>query len=112
MATDYANAVRNGALEAARLHALLNYEETVQAHGGNIDVFEAMLAVDLTLLLRPLKGLLGAYLPKPVVPMPGALVTTQRPLSIQRFTAAHELGQVGHRMTRSAPNKKEAIQDH
>lgn len=92
MATDYANAVRNGAMEAARLHVQLNSEEALQARGGNIDVFDAMLAVNLTLMLRPLKGLLGAYLPRPVVPLPGALVTTQRPLSIQRFTAAHELG--------------------
>jgi Zn-dependent peptidase ImmA (M78 family)/predicted secreted protein len=41
------------------------------------------------LLLRPLKGLLGVYIPDPI---PGVLVTSQRPLSIQRFTAAHELG--------------------
>jgi IrrE N-terminal-like domain len=34
-------------------------------------------------------GLLGAYLTDPA---PGVLVTTQRPMSIQRLTAAHELG--------------------
>ena len=49
----------------------------------------ASFAIHLPLLLRPLKGLLGAYLPHPI---PGVLVTTERPLSIQRFTAAHEVG--------------------
>ena len=43
----------------------------------------------MPLLLRPLDGLLGAYLN---APSQGILVTTQRPMSIQRFTAAHELG--------------------
>ena len=57
--------------------------------GGNVDVFGAIHAIDLPLLLRPLQGLLGAYLRDPA---PGVLVTTQRPMSIQRFTAAHELG--------------------
>jgi Zn-dependent peptidase ImmA (M78 family) len=32
---------------------------------------------------------LGAYLSDPA---PGVLITTQGPMSIQRFTAAHELG--------------------
>lgn len=57
--------------------------------GGSVDVFGAIQTLDLPLLLRPLQGLLGAYLNKPA---PGVLVTTQRPMSIQRFTAAHELG--------------------
>ncbi|WP_239025787.1 ImmA/IrrE family metallo-endopeptidase [Sphingomonas paeninsulae] len=41
------------------------------------------------MLLRPLRGLLGAFLNEPI---PGILVTTERSMSIQRFTAAHELG--------------------
>jgi Zn-dependent peptidase ImmA (M78 family) len=46
-------------------------------------------------LLRPLSGLLGAYIPTPI---PGVLVTTARSLAIQRFTAAHEVGhfRMGH----------------
>jgi len=40
-------------------------------------------------LFQKLGGLLGAYLE---VQRPGILVTTERPLAIQRFTAAHELG--------------------
>lgn len=89
MATDYAGAVRNGAMAAARLHVEFDTRAKMQQKGGGIDVFDAVLGVHLPLLLRPLDGLLGAYLPDPI---PGVLVTTERPLSIQRFTAAHELG--------------------
>jgi Zn-dependent peptidase ImmA (M78 family) len=89
MATNYASAVRNGSMAAARLHLQLRTKEKISKEGGSIDVFGASCAINLPLLLRPLKGLLGAYLPHPI---PGVLVTTERPLSIQRFTAAHEVG--------------------
>ena len=78
-----------GSMAASRLHMQLGTQEAMREHGGSIDVFAAMLRLNLPLILRPLDGLLGAYLPEPIS---GALVTTQRPLSIQRFTAAHELG--------------------
>jgi Zn-dependent peptidase ImmA (M78 family) len=76
-------------MAAARLHLQLGLREQVERAGGGIDVFGIIHALDLPLLVRPLQGLLGAYLSNPV---PGILVTTQRPMSIQRFTAAHELG--------------------
>ncbi|HXZ02058.1 MAG TPA: ImmA/IrrE family metallo-endopeptidase [Stellaceae bacterium] len=76
-------------MAAARLHRQLDLRKQIDARGGNVDVFGAIQTVDLPLLLRPLQGLLGAYLSDPA---PGVLVTTQRPMSIQRFTAAHELG--------------------
>jgi hypothetical protein len=88
-AADYPTAVRVGAQAAARLHQRLPIRREVEARGGNVDVFGAIHGLDLPLLLRPLRGLLGAYLSDPA---PGVLVTTQRPMSIQRFTAAHELG--------------------
>jgi Zn-dependent peptidase ImmA (M78 family) len=96
MADSYAEAVRNGTMAAARLHVQSGTRAALQGIGGNIDVFRAAVSEKLPLLLRPLKGLLGAYLPDPI---PGVLVTTQRPLSIQRFTAAHELGhfKMGHK---------------
>src|SRR5689334_20127462 len=96
MADTYAEAVRNGTMAAARLHVRAGTRAALQGHGGGIDVFGAAVSEQLPLLLRPLKGLLGAFLPDPI---PGVLVTTQRPLSIQRFTAAHELGhfKMGHR---------------
>ena len=50
------------------------------------------------LLFRPLRGLLGAYLGQPSFPRAGIIVSTQRDLHVQRFTAAHELGHMvmGH----------------
>ena len=95
VATTYAGAVRAGTQAAARLHRDLGIRSRVEAHGGNVDVFGSIGALDLPLLLRPLQGLLGAYLNDPA---PGILVTTQRAMSIQRFTAAHELGHfsLGH----------------
>ena len=89
MATSYASAVRNGTMAASRLHRALPQHATVTGQGGNVDVFGAIHSLDLPLLLRPLDGLLGAYISDP---MPGVLITTERPMAIQRFTAAHELG--------------------
>ncbi len=89
MATDYASAVRTGTMAAARLHLRLDLRRKLEAKGGSVDVFGAILGTDLPLLLRPLDGLLGVYLNQPY---PGILVTTERRLSVQRFTAAHELG--------------------
>lgn len=88
-AADYGGAVRAGTLAAARLHQQLDLRPAIEARGGSVDVFGSIEAIDLPLLLRPLQGLLGAYLSDPA---PGVLVTTQRPMAIQRFTAAHELG--------------------
>jgi Zn-dependent peptidase ImmA (M78 family)/predicted secreted protein len=89
VATSYAEAVRTGSMAASRLHVQLGMREKMKARGGNIDVFTATLDLDVPLILRKLDGLLGAYMPEPIS---GILVTTERPLSIQRFTAAHELG--------------------
>ena len=89
VAAGYPSAVRAGTMAAARLHQQLDLRQEIEAAGGNVDVFAAIHALDLPLLVRPLQGLLGAYLSDPA---PGVLVTTQRPMSIQRFTAAHELG--------------------
>jgi Zn-dependent peptidase ImmA (M78 family) len=89
VASNYTGAVRAGTMAGARLNRQLGFRKDIEARGGNIDVFRAIYTLDLPLLLRPLNALLGAYLNHPA---PGVLVTTQRPMSIQRFTAAHELG--------------------
>lgn len=89
MATDYAQAVRQGAAAAARLHRDLGVRSRIESEGGAVNVFGHIHDVGVPLLLRPLKNLLGAFLN---VPVPGILITTERPLSVQRFTAAHELG--------------------
>lgn len=88
-AVNYAGAVRAGTMAAARFHQRSELRAVIAERGGNVDVFGVIQALDLPLLVRPLQGLLGAYLNDPA---PGILVTTQRPLAIQRFTAAHELG--------------------
>ena len=95
MNADYRSAVWKGAMAAGRLHRRLGSRDSIRREGGNVDVFGAILRLEVALLLRPLDGLLGAYLREPA---PGVLVTTRRPLSVQRFTAAHELGHfhLGH----------------
>jgi hypothetical protein len=89
LARTYAEAVRNGTAAASKLLRRLDWQARLEAEPGAVDIFAIIADLDLPLMLRPLKGLLGAFLK---VPTPGILVTTQRPLSIQRFTAAHELG--------------------
>lgn len=95
MARTYQEAVRNGVAAAGRLHRQVDARARLEAEPGALDVFGLIDGLDIPLMLRPLKGLLGAFLNDPV---PGILITTERPLSIQRFTAAHELGHslLGH----------------
>jgi Zn-dependent peptidase ImmA (M78 family) len=83
------DAVLEGTLQAARLQRDLNLEQTIARRDGRVDVFASIIDKGAQLVFRKLEGLLGAYIP---VPAPGILVTTERPLAIQRFTAAHELG--------------------
>ncbi|RYY28721.1 MAG: ImmA/IrrE family metallo-endopeptidase [Sphingomonadales bacterium] len=92
MAATYAEAVRGGAMEAGRLHRRLGTQQSLSGAAGSVDVFSAIAELGVPLILKPLKNLLGAFLNEPV---PGILVTTERPMSIQRFTAAHELGHFG-----------------
>jgi Zn-dependent peptidase ImmA (M78 family) len=90
---------RAAIMEAVRVAALLHRKyssEDLTDHDGRIDVFHILLSEDIPFVLRPLEALLGAYLDDP---LPGIIVTTQRPLAVQRFTAAHELGHalLGHK---------------
>ena len=96
MAEDYASAVRAGTMAAGRLHQELRLRAQLEHTGAPVDVFGVIHDLGLPLMLRPLKGLLGVYLSDPA---PGILVTTERQMSIQRLTAAHELGhgKMGHR---------------
>lgn len=102
MTTSYGQAVRKGTQAAARLHQTLGLRRPIGWRGGGIDVFGIYLTRDLPLLVRPLNGLLGAYLETPI---PGVLVTSQRRLNIQRFTAAHELG---HALLQHRPSLDDA----
>lgn len=54
-----------------------------------IDVFGICEDLGLWLAFLPMDNLLGAFVPEGVG---GVLVTTQRPIPLQRYTAAHEIG--------------------
>ena len=52
-----------------------------------VDVFGALSRLDLDISFQRLDNLLGA-----IVPGGGVLISTQRPATVQRYTAAHEIG--------------------
>lgn len=81
--------------EADRLHEFHKSQARTAEGQGRIDVFEMLVEKDIPILFRPLKNLLGAYVDDPAQ---GVMITTRRPLPVQRFTAAHELGHaaLGH----------------
>lgn len=54
-----------------------------------VDPFVAIEATGLHLAFQPLRDLLGVMIPGP---RPGVLINSDRPVSMQRYTAAHELG--------------------
>jgi len=83
------DAILEGAKEASRLHDQFGLRNGLERTPGSIDVFGTIIKLDVPLIFRPLDGLLGAYLTNPSA---GIVVTSQRSLPIQRFTAAHELG--------------------
>lgn len=89
------DAILEGSRAAAKVHRQFDLRDQVETHVSNIDVFGTIVKEKIPLVFRPLDGLLGAFLPGPA---PGIIVTTQRPLSIQRWTGAHELGHasMGH----------------
>lgn len=91
-----ASAIKKATLAAIRLHRELDTQNGSARDTGRIDVYETFARLNVPLIFKPLDGLLGAYLSDPA---PGVLVTTKRPSSVQRFTAAHELGHLhlGHK---------------
>jgi hypothetical protein len=88
------DAILRGTKAATKLHNELGMRLRAQ-ETGSVDVFKAILSTGAALIFRPLDGLLGACLPGNPA---GVLISTQRPLRVQRFTGAHELGHVvmGH----------------
>jgi Zn-dependent peptidase ImmA (M78 family) len=91
-------AILDAVYAAARLHDEYRSEQLADQGEGRIDIFKMLLDQEIPLIFRPLKGLLGAFINDPV---PGVMITTQRPLAVQRFTAAHELG---HALLRHLPS--------
>jgi Zn-dependent peptidase ImmA (M78 family) len=91
----YESSLRKASLEAARLHRDLSIQAQTVHGSGRVDVYGTIARLRVPLMFTRLDGLLGAYYREPA---PGILVTTQRPSSQQRYTAAHELGHhhLGH----------------
>lgn len=87
--------ILNAVYEADRLHKKYDTQARSKRGEGRIDVFGMLVDQDIPVMFRPLRNLLGAYINDPDQ---GVMVTTQRPLPVQRFTAAHELGHaaLGH----------------
>ncbi len=86
------DAILTGAKAAARLHQQFDIRKRVETRRCSIDVFGTIVRKKIPLVFRPLEGLLGAYLSSP-----GIIITTERPLSVQRWTGAHELGHAAMR---------------
>jgi Zn-dependent peptidase ImmA (M78 family)/transcriptional regulator with XRE-family HTH domain/predicted secreted protein len=78
-----------GAKAAAELHAKLGIRHQIESTSSSVDVFATIRRLRSALLFKKLDGILGAYVPAKT---PGIMITTQRPLPIQRFTGGHELG--------------------
>jgi Zn-dependent peptidase ImmA (M78 family)/predicted secreted protein len=91
------DAILNGTARAAELHAQLGLRKQLRDGDRPLDVFAVVRELGVVVLFRKLDSLLGAYIPGATTP--GMLLTTQRNLHIQRFTAAHELGHhaLGHK---------------
>ncbi|WP_100515230.1 ImmA/IrrE family metallo-endopeptidase [Mycobacteroides abscessus] len=81
-------------LTPARLrHALQEADGLLEELGVDqeapIDVFDIIDQLGLWLVFNPLKNLLGAAVPKGDG---GIMLTTERGVGVQRYTAAHEIG--------------------
>lgn len=84
------DAILTGVARASELHEKLGIRDALADGEGAVDVLAAIQTVGLFTMFRPLRGLLGAYVPTRA--LSGVLITTRRDLHVQRFTAAHELG--------------------
>jgi len=116
----YESSLRKASLEAARLHRDLAIQAQTVHGNGRVDVYGTIARLGVPLMFTRLDGLLGAYYREPA---PGILVTTQRPSSQQRYTAAHELGHhhLGHspslddenilRRAQRRPSSREELQE-
>lgn len=89
------NAVLRGIKAATKLHRDLGTRVALK-QSTRVDVFHAIARSGAVLMFKPLDPLLGAFMNEDG--MMGVLITLQRPVGVQRFTAAHELGHLimGH----------------
>jgi Zn-dependent peptidase ImmA (M78 family) len=90
-------------MAAEKIQKILEVRERITATHERVDVFDALAWLDVRVIFKPLDGLLGAYIRGD---QPGVMISTRRPLSVQRFTAAHELGHavMDHEPSLDSPN--------
>ena len=88
-------AILRGMKGAMRLLQDFGYDQGVR-RGQRVDVFDSIDRAGAALMFQPLDRLLGAFLRQDGAA--GIILNMQRPLGMQRFTAAHELGHLilGH----------------
>jgi Zn-dependent peptidase ImmA (M78 family) len=93
---DVRAAILSAAQAADKMHQQYRTRERIEAGESRVDVFDMLVQQDVTTMFQRLDKLLGAFLDEDGEK--GVIVTTQRQLPVQRFTAAHELGHVvlGH----------------
>lgn len=85
------NAWLRGISGASEAHQAFRIREAHQDGLRPIDVFGAIHELEIPLVFEPLDHLLGACVRVESTTV-GILITTERSLHMQRFTAAHELG--------------------
>ena len=79
----------NAVGKAASLHKKLGIIAKIREGIEQVDVFQALHDLGVTVLCRPIEGFLGAYISGDVS---GILVSDKLSPARQRFTAGHELG--------------------
>ena len=89
-------AIMRGMRAAMRLHRDLATPDRI-GNSLRVDVFDVISRSGAMLMFQPLEKLLGAYMQEDGER--GIIITTQRPVGVQRFTAGHELGHMvmGHK---------------
>jgi Zn-dependent peptidase ImmA (M78 family)/predicted secreted protein len=94
---DYRQATLRGSRGASEAHNKFGLKSKIKEGLQQIDIFECLKELNITTLCRPLDGLLGAY--STDGHSSGILISTNRRLPVQRFTAAHEFGHfwLGHK---------------
>ena len=74
--------------EEARVEATRHLLELRADNSQPIDIFQIIQDAGIWLMFQPLKNLYGAYIPQQS--SVGIIINSGHPLSLQRFTAAHE----------------------
>lgn len=87
---NYREATLRGTRGASEALSSLGIKTKIKDGLQQIDIFDSLKQLGVVTVCRPLDGLLGAYTNHSETH--GVLVSTNRRLPIQRFTAAHELG--------------------